>query len=103
MPDKRTVYILNRDAHDYSPAQEFGHLTFITDGPIDRFAASHLYRQVHEAMRDSDPDDLIVIGSLPILSMIAGSYFVNLHGRLNLLIYGARDKKYVERTLDFGN
>lgn len=102
MPE-RTVYILNKDANDYSPAEEFGSLAFVTEGPLDRFAVSNLYRLVHEAMRDSDAEDLIVIGGLPVLNMIAGAYFVELHGRLNLLIYGHRDKKYVERSLSFDN
>ncbi|GAH68034.1 unnamed protein product, partial [marine sediment metagenome] len=32
-----TVYVTNKSGHDYSPAESYGGLVYITTGNLDRF------------------------------------------------------------------
>src|SRR5262249_28570724 len=99
MKQNRTVFVLNKDGHDFTPAGEFGSIVYITEGALDRFAVSNMYRAVDTAMHDSSEDDLIVVSSLSIVNAIASAYFATLHGRLNLLLFSKG--KYIERNLSF--
>lgn len=94
---KKVVYILNRGPHDYTPAEQFGSLEFCTSGSIDRNDIAQMYRECSSAMRDSQPDDYIVLTSLASLCSVACSIFAMKHGQLNLLIF--HDGAYIERTI----
>jgi len=95
----RVVYILNRGAHNYTDAERFGELVFCTDGTLDRYDTSQMYRELSAAMEDSQEDDYILLTSLTSLCSIASSIFAHKHGCLNLLIH--KDAGYVERKLVF--
>lgn len=96
---KRRVYVPNRSRHDFSKAEEFGELFFITKGLINRLETSQMCRIVEEVLEQSHPNDLILPSSLTVISLLAGVIFAMRHGRLNLLIYC--NEGYVERNLDF--
>ena len=99
MANERRVFVPNKGPFDYSLVKDFGEPVFITDGPVDRFAVTNLMRSVEQAMEDSNPDDFVLISGLPLLNALVSSFFVSLHGRLNLLLY--TKGRYVERTLEF--
>lgn len=96
---KRKVFVTNKSAHDYSDAERFGELLYITDGHVDRFNTSHMARVIKKALENSSPEDYIIITSLTIICSICCSLFVHKHGTLNLLLY--KNGKYIERTHDF--
>lgn len=92
------VFVVNRSGHDFSAAQQFGELHFLSEGPINKYAVTKIYRQFAEQFRRSAADDYIMISGLTVMVCIACSSFAYLHGgRLNLLIY--KDGKYIERKL----
>ena len=89
---KPKVYIINKGGHDYSPAQEFGELVFLTEGTINVFAVSNMYRTMSDVINASSADDYLLLCGPPTLQSIACSMFTFKHGRLNLLQY--RDGRY---------
>ena len=93
------VYIVNKAAHDYSDAERFGDLVFCTDGALNRYDTSQMYRELYSSMKDSMEEDYILLTSLTSLCSIACAIFAHKHGCLNLLIH--RDVGYVERKLVF--
>ena len=97
------VYIVNKGGHNHEDAQRFGELVALSEGNINRFAANSIYRRFVTLLRNSSPEDYILITGLSIMSSIACSIFARLHGRLNLLLYkttrGEREGYYVERTI----
>ena len=95
---KPKVFITNRAGHDFTPAEEFGELIFMTEGQQQRFNVSRMYSQFCEFMSDSTPDDHILMTGLSHMNSIACSIFAFLHGRLNLLLYVGRGK-YLSRTV----
>jgi hypothetical protein len=92
----KKVYIVNRSAHDFTPAEEFGKVIFLSEGSMNRYATNSMIRQFEEAMVDSDKNDYIVPCSLNVMNSIACAIFAHKHGKLNLLLY--KNGKYIERN-----
>lgn len=96
MPTK--VYVVNRGGHNYSDAERFGKLIYLSEGNQNRFAAGAIYRTFVEVLRDSNEDDYILVTSMNVLNSIASAIFSRKHGKLNLLLF--HDGKYEPRELD---
>lgn len=92
-----TVYVPNRSAHVFEAAKRYGALRFVTEGRVNRFDTSEMWRAWDEALQDSSPDDYIIITSLNILCSIGSALFGSRHGKLNLLLY--RNGVYIHREI----
>lgn len=95
------VFIINRSAHDFSDAERFGEIVYLSEGVYDPYSVAHMYRVFEEKLKDSTPEDYIVPTGLSIMQTVACSMFAVKHKRLNLLMF--RDGKYIERELVFDN
>ena len=91
-----TVYIVNKSSHDFSPAEKFGKLIFLSQGPMNRYSTNNMVRMFTEAMENSSPDDYIVPCSLNVMNSIACAIFACKHKKLNLLLY--KNGEYIERN-----
>lgn len=96
---KRKVFISNKGAHDYSSAERFGELIPVTEGRLNPFDTSSMYHAFAQALRDSSPEDYILVTGIASLNAIGASLFVAMHGKLTLLVY--RNRKYEVRELSF--
>jgi hypothetical protein len=94
-----TVFIVNKSAHDFSAAEEFGDVVFLSEGPMNRYACNSMYRNFTHLMEDSSETDYIVPCSLNVMNSIACAIFAHRHGRLNLLLF--KSGQYIERNLVF--
>ena len=92
------VYIISRSAHDFSDAERFGELVFLSDGPMNRYSCNNMCRVFATHLRHSSPDDYLLLTGLSVMNSIACALFAALHQRLNLLLY--KQGKYIERNLD---
>lgn len=95
------VFVTNRGGHDYTAAERFGELVYISDGLLRKDQTSQMFRLCQEAMGDSSADDHLLITSLASLCSIAAGYLVAKHGRLNLLVWN--DGQYVARSISFNS
>ena len=93
------VYIVNKSAHDFSPANDYGELIFLSEGPMNRYATNHMHRKFTSMMEDSTENDHIVPCSLNVMNSIACAIFAHRHGKLNLLLF--KEGNYIERNLVF--
>jgi len=93
------VYIINRASHDYTEAEKYGNIVYLSEGSINRYATNKIYRQFNEILKDSSPDDYILLTGLTVMTSIACSIFAVKHGRLNLLIFRPNTFTYAERRL----
>lgn len=91
------VFVVNRSAHDFSAAEKFGELVFLSEGPINRYAVNNIHRIFSEKMKNSSPDDYIVPCSLNVMNIIAGAIHARNHGNLNLLLF--KEGVYLERNI----
>ncbi len=90
------VYVVNRSAHDFSAAENFGKIIFLSEGPMNRYATNHMCRVFADIMEDSKKDDYIVPCSLNVMNSIACAIFAHKHGGLNLLLF--KGGNYIERN-----
>jgi len=102
-PRRPKVYVANKGPYDYSDAERYGELVFVTSGHLTYFTVNKYKQAWEEALTDSGPDDYIILGSLSILCAIGCAIFAVKHGRLNFLIYRVKTGKYISRALNFTN
>jgi hypothetical protein len=90
------VYVVNKTGHDFSDAERFGELVFLSEGYMNRYATNNIIRQFQEVMSESGPKDYIVTCSLNVMNSIACAVFAHKHGTLNLLLF--KNGVYIERN-----
>lgn len=95
--EQRKVFIVNRSTHDFSAAEKFGTLVFLSDGPMNRFATNTMFRIFEDGLRESSCNDYIVPCSLNVMNSIVCAIFAHRHGRLNLLLW-KDDGTYIVRN-----
>jgi len=98
MQPQAKVFVVNKSTHDFSKANKFGELIFMTEGRLDKFATANMVRTFNEFFSDSSPDDYLLLCSLSVANVMAASAFVSRHGRLNLLLYKPSTGEYIERN-----
>lgn len=87
MINLRKVFVINKSSHDYSKAEEFGQLIFMTEGSLNRFAVSKMFRTFEPFIGESQPTDYLLLSGLSVMCSVASAMFAAKHQRLNLLIY----------------
>ncbi len=90
------VFIVNKSAHDFSAAEEYGKIIFLSEGPVNRYSTNSMIREFSKAMKNSRGTDYIVPCSLNVMNSIACAIFAYKHGKLNLLLF--KNGEYIERN-----
>ena len=94
------VFVVNKGGHDFSSASSYGELVYLSEGSLNRYAVTNMYRQFAEILKHSNKSDFIFLTGLTTMSAIACSIFGYLHGRLNILIF--KQGHYVDRSILLG-
>lgn len=93
------VFVVNKSAHDFTEAEKYGELVFVTKGRLNRFNVNDMHRQASAAIEGSEAYDYIVPCSLNILNSIVCATFAVKHKRLNILLF--KQGTYLERNIVF--
>lgn len=96
------VYIPNKSVHDFSAAEEYGELVFLSEGTVKKYSTNIIYREFWQTLKNSQKEDYLLVTGLTSLNIVASYILTLLHGRLNLLLFkpGKGGKKeYLERIL----
>jgi hypothetical protein len=91
------VFVVNKSNHDFSDAEKYGELIFMSEGIVNRFSTNNMIRQFQESMANSTEEDLILLCSLNVMNSIACAIFAHKHGRVNLLLFKESSGRYIER------
>lgn len=91
------VYIINDSGHDYTEAEKYGELVYLTRGKVPSYAITQHYRVFAEKMKDATPEDYILVTSLASMNAICGWIIGTLGFPLNLLLF--KEDTYVVRKL----
>jgi hypothetical protein len=94
------VYVVNKGFHDFSSAERYGRLIYMTEGYQPKFSVGTPLRRFQFCMQDSKPEDWILLTGLSVLNCLACSVFALKHDRLNILLFNGSG--YVERTILIG-
>ncbi len=96
---KQKVYVINKSGHDFSSAEKYGELVYLSEGMFSKYNLSHMYRLFTSGLMGSQRDDFILQTALPVMNIIACVIFALKHRRLNLLLY--EDNRYIKRVVVF--
>jgi hypothetical protein len=91
------VFVINKSCHDFSKAQAWGQLVYLTEGNLNRYNTSSMFRQFEEAIKSSSSTDYLLLSGMTIMSTLAAAMFAAKHHRLNLLIWKSDKQDYIER------
>ena len=92
------VWVPNKGSgHDLSPAVKFGELRYLSEGPISKYAVGKMFRQFAMQLRESRAEDFILQTGLTMMNVIAVACFVEMHHRVNLLVF--KNDYYLKRTI----
>ena len=91
------VFVSNRASHDYSDAERFGSLVFLTEGAINRFDVENMKTLIYPQLAEATPHDYWMVSSLTILNMVGEAYLIRKHGGVRILLL--KNGRYIERVL----
>ena len=99
------VLVINKSCHDFSPAEIYGELVYMSEGVMERFSTTKMFRTFKPFIDESTAEDLILVTGMTNMSIIVCSMFAFKHGRLNLLLYKEQRQsgRYLKRTVIFNN
>ncbi len=101
MRTRPNVYVPNKAGHDYSSAERFGSLVFLTEGTVKRYNTNTIYRIFCDGLAESECRDFLLVSSLPILNSIATGILAYKFGQVNYLLF--HDGSYLERSVNFAS
>lgn len=99
------IYVTNFAGHKIKKAFEHTNLSpakaqiNLTEGNIDIFNTDRLIFTIKEKIRDSSPDDFLLLCGPSMISCIAFGQWLEKHGMVHLLIYHAKKKNYILREI----
>src|SRR6056297_3898159 len=100
MSTTSTVFIVSASAHDFSQAEEFGTLVPLSQGPCNRYSVNNIHRMFWPTLKESNPEDYLLVCGLGIMTAVATAIMSDLHGRVNFLLF--KKEGYIPRTLILG-
>jgi|TARA_R100001530_G_scaffold65120_1_gene46644 hypothetical protein len=99
------VFIVNSSAHDYSDAERYGSLVVMSEGAVNKFNVSAMFRTFEKYLNKSSHDDFLLSSGPAVMQSIACAMFAARHSRLNLLTWryegGDKPDHYVHQVLIF--
>jgi hypothetical protein len=93
------VYIMNDMDHNYTSAEQFGELVCVSTGILPVFKIDKMLSTIHEQLINFKETDYIVITGPTIFNMLVLPYLFHFCSKVNILIYDAKNQKYVVRTV----
>jgi hypothetical protein len=81
------VYIVNKSAHDFSEAEKYGTLVFLTEGLIDADNLNLQTRLIWKGLSTFKKGDYILLTGLASTNLIIGWLLGTLKQDLNVLLY----------------
>lgn len=98
---KNKVFVTNYADHDYSSAEKYGELVFITKGYVSFKSLDRLRLIVYETIKESNENDWLLISGHGVVSLICGIVWFAKHKKCKLLIWDTKKQdKYRPTVID---
>ncbi len=99
MSDGPRVWMVNWQPQHELGVRDIENIVRLSQGRVNAFRTSELANDFSRQLADSDPEDFILLSGFLPLNVIVTSIMLNMHGRINLMIFDARERAYVKRTI----
>lgn len=94
------VYIVNNANHDYSKAEQYGELMYVTRGKVPIFKTSTVRAMLEKGLVEFTKDDYLLISGPAIVSVMAATVLYNKFDTVKFLVFDAKQQDYVVRHLN---
>ena len=94
------VYIVNSANHDYSKAEQYGELVYVTRGKLPIFKTSTVRAMLEKGLVKFTKDDYLLISGPAIVSVMAATILYNKFDTVKFLVFDAKQQDYVVRHLN---
>lgn len=96
-----SVYVTNYAGHDFSAAEQYGELEYVTKGNINIYRTDRdLYNLTEKLEKyDDEKDYLLLSGNILVNAMVLSVLLTKGVKKLNLLVYDAKNLNYIHHTL----
>jgi len=94
------VYIVNQAGHDFEAAKLFGDLVTITEGNINVFRPDRSLFTIKQALTTFAENDYLLLSGNTFGNALAAVQAASLVKVLNILVYDAKNQKYLHHKLD---
>lgn len=101
------VYVVNDMNHDFSKAEKFGKLVFVTEGKMPIFKTDYIRTALTAALHDFKRDDYLLVAGPTLMcimaTLIVASAFTLdfVDTSIKLLVFDAKEQDYVVRHVPF--
>ena len=94
------VYIVNNANHDYSKAEQYGELVYVTRGKLPIFKTSTVRTMLEKGLVKFTKNDYLLISGPAIVSVMAATVLYNKFDTVKFLVFDAKQQDYVVRHLN---
>ena len=94
------VYVVNNTNHDYSKAEQYGELVYITKGKLPIFKTNTVRAMLEKGLVKFTKDDYLLISGPAIVSVMAATILYNNFDSVKFLVFDAYLQDYVVRHLN---
>jgi hypothetical protein len=99
-PSSPTVWVSNFSGHNYSDAERFGPIRFITEGYVSLRYLDRVFDEVVKGSADTHKDDYFLLSGMNLINVLAVLVWYNKHKKIKLLIWDKKEKTYRLFELD---
>ena len=94
------VYVVNNSGHNFTAAERYGKLVYLTSGKINIFATDRLIQELKGKLKGAEKGDFLLLSGYALLNIIVFNILMHKHGRVSVLIYDFHKREYVRRDLE---
>jgi len=94
------VYVVNNANYDYSKAEQYGELIYVTRGKLPIFKTNTVRAMLEKGLVKFTKDDYLLISGPAIVSVMAATILYNKFDTVKFLVFDAKQQDYVVRHLN---
>jgi len=94
------VYVVNNANHNYSKAEQYGELVYITKGKLPIFKTGTVRAMLEKGLVKFTKDDYLLISGPAIVNIMAATLLFNKFDTVKFLVFDAKQQDYVVRHLN---
>lgn len=97
------VYIANYAGHDYTEAEAYGQLCYITRGFVSFDSLDRLKFSIAQAVADTQPQDWLLLSGTNIVNVLAALLWYEKHHVVKILNFDKTERTYRELVVHSGH
>ena len=94
------VYVVNNVHHDFSKAEQYGELVYVTKGKLPIFKTSIVRAMLEKGLAKFTKYDYLLISGPVIVHIMAATLLFNKFDTVKFLVFDAKQQNYVVRHLN---